>query len=140
VGRAELPRAAAPVSVDGRIIGHLAIMGDRPMPEPSLEIAVLRIFADRAAARARAHARPRGAREYEGPTPGGERVPAGGDPDPAQLRGDHRQRAAARSRRSRESSASRPRTRRCSSTGDGAARSSSRAPCTAAARGASARS
>ena len=46
-------------SLEGGVIGHLAIMGDRPMPEPSLEIAVLRIFADRAAAeleRMRAHA------------------------------------------------------------------------------------
>jgi PAS domain S-box-containing protein len=46
-------------SIEGGVIGHLAIMGDRPLPEPSLEIAVLRIFADRAAAeleRLRAHA------------------------------------------------------------------------------------
>ncbi len=46
-------------SLDGSVIGHLAIMGDRPMNEASLEIAVLRIFADRAAAeleRMRAHA------------------------------------------------------------------------------------
>jgi formate hydrogenlyase transcriptional activator len=37
-------------ALDGAVIGHLAIMGDRPLPDPSLEIAVLRIFADRAAA------------------------------------------------------------------------------------------
>ena len=46
-------------ALDGTVIGHFAVMGDRPMVESSLEISVLRIFADRAAAeleRVRAHA------------------------------------------------------------------------------------
>jgi formate hydrogenlyase transcriptional activator len=37
-------------ALDGAVIGHLAVMGERPMVESSLEISVLRIFADRAAA------------------------------------------------------------------------------------------
>jgi len=37
-------------ALDGAVIGHLAIMGERPLAEPSLEISVLHIFADRAAA------------------------------------------------------------------------------------------
>ncbi len=35
---------------DGRVIGHLAILDDRPLQEASLDISVLQIFADRAAA------------------------------------------------------------------------------------------
>src|SRR4030095_12501289 len=33
----------------GRVIGHLAVLDDRPMREQSLEVSVLQIFADRAA-------------------------------------------------------------------------------------------
>ena len=38
------------VGHDGVVIGHLAVLDDRPMSEASIEISVLRIFADRAAA------------------------------------------------------------------------------------------
>jgi formate hydrogenlyase transcriptional activator len=43
------------VGHDGRILGHLAILDDRPMSEASIEISVLRIFADRAAAELERH-------------------------------------------------------------------------------------
>jgi PAS domain S-box-containing protein len=43
------------VGHDGRVLGHLAILDDRPMREASLEISVLRIFADRAAAELERH-------------------------------------------------------------------------------------
>jgi PAS domain S-box-containing protein len=42
-------------SHDGRVLGHLAILDDRPMSEASIEISVLRIFADRAAAELERH-------------------------------------------------------------------------------------
>ena len=38
------------VGHDGVVIGHLAVLDDRPMSEASIEISVLQIFADRAAA------------------------------------------------------------------------------------------
>jgi formate hydrogenlyase transcriptional activator len=37
-------------SHSGEVIGHLAILDDRPMEEQSLEISILRVFADRAGA------------------------------------------------------------------------------------------
>ena len=40
---------------DGRVLGHLAILDDRAMSEASIEISVLRIFADRAAAELERH-------------------------------------------------------------------------------------
>ena len=40
---------------DGKVLGHLAILDDRPMAEASIEISVLRIFADRAAAELERH-------------------------------------------------------------------------------------
>jgi formate hydrogenlyase transcriptional activator len=38
------------VGRDGEVIGHLAVFDDRPMADASLEVSVLQIFADRAAA------------------------------------------------------------------------------------------
>ena len=43
------------VGHDGRVLGHLAILDDRAMNETSIEIPVLRIFADRAAAELERH-------------------------------------------------------------------------------------
>ena len=43
------------VGHDGRVMGHLAILDDRPMNEASIEISVVRIFADRAAAELERH-------------------------------------------------------------------------------------
>jgi PAS domain S-box-containing protein len=43
------------VGHDGTVLGHLAILDDRPMAEASIEISVLRIFADRAAAELERH-------------------------------------------------------------------------------------
>jgi PAS domain S-box-containing protein len=43
------------VGHDGRVLGHLAILDDRAMTEASIEIPVLRIFADRAAAELERH-------------------------------------------------------------------------------------
>jgi PAS domain S-box-containing protein len=43
------------VGHDGRVLGHIAVLDDRPMSEASLEISVLRIFADRAAAELERH-------------------------------------------------------------------------------------
>ncbi len=43
------------VAHDGRVLGHLAVLDDRPMREASIEISVLRIFADRAAAELERH-------------------------------------------------------------------------------------
>ncbi len=43
------------VGHDGRVLGHLAILDDHPMSEASIEISILRIFADRAAAELERH-------------------------------------------------------------------------------------
>jgi len=51
--------------VDGRIIGHLAVLDDKPMPEEPRGIAIFRIFASRAAAELRRLERDRALRERE---------------------------------------------------------------------------
>jgi PAS domain S-box-containing protein len=51
--------------VDGRIIGHLAVLDDKPMPEDPRAVAIFRIFANRAAAELRRLDRDRALRERE---------------------------------------------------------------------------
>src|SRR4051794_25670536 len=51
--------------VDGRIIGHLAVLDDKPMPEEPRGIAIFRIFASRAASELRRLERDRALRERE---------------------------------------------------------------------------
>ena len=51
--------------VDGRIIGHLAVLDDKPMPEEPRSIAIFRIFASRAASELRRLERDRALRERE---------------------------------------------------------------------------
>jgi PAS domain S-box-containing protein len=51
--------------VDGRIIGHLAVLDDKPMPEEPRGIAIFRIFANRAASELRRLERDRALRERE---------------------------------------------------------------------------
>ena len=50
---------------DGRVLGHLAIMHDKPLPENSLATAIFNIFAGRAAAELRRLRRDRDLRERE---------------------------------------------------------------------------
>ncbi len=53
------------LDTDGGVLGHLAVMDDRPMPEDPDKIAVFRIFASRAAAELRRLRRDRALRERE---------------------------------------------------------------------------
>jgi PAS domain S-box-containing protein len=52
--------------LDGRIIGQLAVLDDKPMPEHPRHLAMFRVFADRAAAELRRLERERALREREG--------------------------------------------------------------------------
>ncbi len=53
------------LDTDGGVLGHLAVMDDRPMPEDPQAVAVFRIFASRAAAELRRLRRDRALRERE---------------------------------------------------------------------------
>ena len=79
---------ARPLEFRGELMGVIGMMSRRPFDPQEFEL--LGIFADQAAMAIKsAHLFAR-ARALQGAAAGRERVPAGGDPDGARVRGDRR--------------------------------------------------